>query len=200
MARKLFGTDGVRGRANDAPMTAETALRLGQAAGRHFTNGGHAHRVLIGKDTRRSGYMLETALTAGFLSAHVAVDRTHVAKINLGFEGWQGENRGENETGQHASARENPQEPTSPDRPCLIHSISHDTPAAFLREGAAAKPRRKHVRSMWVTRLQPTRSSNTSSNSSCVPSPYRTRTRNSCESGLGRETHERRSERIECSY
>ena len=65
MARKLFGTDGVRGRANDAPMTAETALRLGQAAGRYFTNGGHAHRVLIGKDTRRSGYMLENALTAG---------------------------------------------------------------------------------------------------------------------------------------
>ena len=53
MARKLFGTDGVRGRANDAPMTTETALRLGQAAGRHFTKGTHAHRVLIGKDTRR---------------------------------------------------------------------------------------------------------------------------------------------------
>ena len=68
MARKLFGTDGVRGRANDAPMTAETALRLGQAAGRYFTNGGHAHRVLIGKDTRRSGYMLETALAAGISS------------------------------------------------------------------------------------------------------------------------------------
>ena len=73
MARKLFGTDGVRGRANDAPMTAETALRLGQAAGRHFTNGGHAHRVLIGKDTRRSGYMIETALTAGFTSVGMDV-------------------------------------------------------------------------------------------------------------------------------
>ena len=73
MARKLFGTDGVRGRANDAPMTAETALRLGQAAGRYFTNGGHAHRVLIGKDTRRSGYMLETALTAGFTSVGMDV-------------------------------------------------------------------------------------------------------------------------------
>ena len=73
MARKLFGTDGVRGRANDAPMTAETALRLGQAAGRYFTNGGHAHRVLIGKDTRRSGYMLETALTAGFTSVGMNV-------------------------------------------------------------------------------------------------------------------------------
>ena len=73
MARKLFGTDGVRGRANDAPMTPETALRLGQAAGRYFTNGGHAHRVLIGKDTRRSGYMLETALTAGFTSVGMDV-------------------------------------------------------------------------------------------------------------------------------
>jgi len=73
MARKLFGTDGVRGRANDAPMTAETALRLGQAAGRYFTNGGHAHRVLIGKDTRRSGYMLETALTAGLTSVGMDV-------------------------------------------------------------------------------------------------------------------------------
>ena len=73
MARKLFGTDGVRGRANDAPMTPETALRLGQAAGRYFTNGGHAHRVLIGKDTRRSGYMIETALTAGFTSVGMNV-------------------------------------------------------------------------------------------------------------------------------
>ena len=73
MARKLFGTDGVRGRANDAPMTAGTALALGQAAGRYFTNGGHAHRVLIGKDTRRSGYMLENAMTAGFTSVGMNV-------------------------------------------------------------------------------------------------------------------------------
>ena len=73
MARKLFGTDGVRGRANEDPMTAETALRLGQAAGRHFTNGGHQHRVVIGKDTRRSGYMLENALTAGFTSVGMNV-------------------------------------------------------------------------------------------------------------------------------
>jgi phosphoglucosamine mutase len=73
MARRLFGTDGVRGRANEAPMTPETALRLGQAAGRHFTNGGHAHRVVIGKDTRRSGYMIETALTAGFTSVGMDV-------------------------------------------------------------------------------------------------------------------------------
>lgn len=73
MGRRLFGTDGVRGRANDAPMTAETALKLGQAAGRYFTNGGHTHRVLIGKDTRRSGYMLETALIAGFTSVGMDV-------------------------------------------------------------------------------------------------------------------------------
>ena len=73
MARKLFGTDGVRGRANDAPMTAAMALRLGQAAGRYFRTGGHAHRVLIGKDTRRSGYMIETALTAGLTSVGMDV-------------------------------------------------------------------------------------------------------------------------------
>ncbi len=73
MSRKLFGTDGVRGRANDDPMTPETALRLGQAAGKHFTSGGHAHRVVIGKDTRRSGYMLENAMTAGFTSVGMDV-------------------------------------------------------------------------------------------------------------------------------
>ncbi len=73
MARKLFGTDGVRGRANDPVMTAAVALRLGQAAGRYFTNGNHAHRVLIGKDTRRSGYMIENALTAGFTSVGMNV-------------------------------------------------------------------------------------------------------------------------------
>ena len=73
MARKLFGTDGVRGRANAGVMTAEMALRLGQAAGRQFTKGDHAHRVVIGKDTRRSGYMLEYALTAGFTSVGMNV-------------------------------------------------------------------------------------------------------------------------------
>jgi phosphoglucosamine mutase len=73
MSRKLFGTDGVRGRANEDPMTPETALRLGQAAGRFFTSGGHRHRVVIGKDTRRSGYMLESALTAGFTSVGMNV-------------------------------------------------------------------------------------------------------------------------------
>jgi phosphoglucosamine mutase len=66
MTRKLFGTDGVRGTANTYPMTAEMALRLGEAAGRYFRRDGTgAHRVVIGKDTRLSGYMLENALTAG---------------------------------------------------------------------------------------------------------------------------------------
>lgn len=73
MARKLFGTDGVRGKANEAPMTAEDALRLGQAAGRFFTGDGNVHRVVIGKDTRRSGYMLENAMTAGFTSVGMNV-------------------------------------------------------------------------------------------------------------------------------
>ncbi len=68
MARKYFGTDGIRGTANTEPMTAETALRVGMAAGRYFTRGDHRHRVLIGKDTRLSGYMIEPALTAGFIS------------------------------------------------------------------------------------------------------------------------------------
>jgi phosphoglucosamine mutase len=68
MARRLFGTDGIRGTANQPPMTADTALRLGLAAGRHFTRGDHRHRVVIGKDTRLSGYMLEPALTAGFIA------------------------------------------------------------------------------------------------------------------------------------
>ncbi len=68
MARKYFGTDGIRGTANQGPMTAETALRVGLAAGRQFTRGGHRHRVVIGKDTRLSGYMIEPALTAGFIS------------------------------------------------------------------------------------------------------------------------------------
>jgi phosphoglucosamine mutase len=73
MARKLFGTDGVRGRANEGAMTPDMALRLGQAAGRQFTRSKHASRVVIGKDTRRSGYMLENALTAGFTSVGMDV-------------------------------------------------------------------------------------------------------------------------------
>jgi phosphoglucosamine mutase len=71
--RRLFGTDGIRGTANTAPMTAEIALKLGQAAGLLFTRGDHRHRVIIGKDTRLSGYMLEPALTAGFISAGMNV-------------------------------------------------------------------------------------------------------------------------------
>ncbi|MDE2459477.1 MAG: phosphoglucosamine mutase, partial [Rhodospirillales bacterium] len=71
--RRLFGTDGIRGTANTAPMTAEVALKLGQAAGLLFTRGEHRHRVIIGKDTRLSGYMLEPALTAGFISAGMNV-------------------------------------------------------------------------------------------------------------------------------
>ncbi len=72
-SRRLFGTDGIRGTANADPMTAETALRLGQAAGLLFTRGSHRHRVLIGKDTRLSGYMIEPALVAGFISAGMDV-------------------------------------------------------------------------------------------------------------------------------
>lgn len=68
MGRKLFGTDGMRGAANREPMTAETALKVAMAAGLQFRNGHRGSRVLIGKDTRLSGYMLEAALTAGFVS------------------------------------------------------------------------------------------------------------------------------------
>ena len=73
MTRTLFGTDGVRGRANSHPMTPEVALALGQAAGRLFRRGKHRHRVVIGKDTRLSGYMIETAITSGLLSAGMDV-------------------------------------------------------------------------------------------------------------------------------
>ena len=71
--RRLFGTDGIRGTANADPMTAETALRLGQAAGIMFVRGSHRHRVLIGKDTRLSGYMIEPALVAGFVGVGMDV-------------------------------------------------------------------------------------------------------------------------------
>ncbi|MBS0559320.1 MAG: phosphoglucosamine mutase [Proteobacteria bacterium] len=71
--RRLFGTDGIRGTANAAPMTAGIALRLGQAAGLMFTRGDHRHRVVIGKDTRLSGYMIEPALVAGFIGAGMDV-------------------------------------------------------------------------------------------------------------------------------
>ncbi len=68
MKRKLFGTDGIRGLANQEPMTAATCLKVAMAAAKHFTRGDHRHRVLIGKDTRLSNYMLEAALQAGFVS------------------------------------------------------------------------------------------------------------------------------------
>ncbi|MSO77304.1 MAG: phosphoglucosamine mutase [Alphaproteobacteria bacterium] len=68
MTRKLFGTDGIRGTANTEPMTAETALRVAMATACHFRNGSHRHSVVIGKDTRLSGYMLEPAMTAGFIA------------------------------------------------------------------------------------------------------------------------------------
>jgi phosphoglucosamine mutase len=73
MARKYFGTDGIRGRTNEWPMTAEIAMKVGQAAGSYFLRGKHRHRVLIGKDTRLSGYMMESALTAGFTSVGMDV-------------------------------------------------------------------------------------------------------------------------------
>ena len=73
MPRTLFGTDGVRGRANSEPMTAEIAMRIGMAAGQVFHRGAHRNRAVIGKDTRLSGYMIEQALTAGFLSVGVDV-------------------------------------------------------------------------------------------------------------------------------
>jgi len=73
MARKFFGTDGIRGRTNQHPMTAEMAQRVGQAAGAHFQRGDHRHRVVIGKDTRLSGYMMETALISGFTSVGMDV-------------------------------------------------------------------------------------------------------------------------------
>src|SRR6187455_3318484 len=72
MVRKYFGTDGIRGRANTA-ITPELALKVGQAAGLIFRRGEHRHRVLIGKDTRLSGYMIETALVAGFTSVGMDV-------------------------------------------------------------------------------------------------------------------------------
>ena len=76
MARKFFGTDGIRGRTNSGVMTAATAMRVGQAAGTHFLRGDHRHRVVIGKDTRLSGYMMESALVAGFTSVGMDVVMT----------------------------------------------------------------------------------------------------------------------------
>ncbi len=73
MARKYFGTDGIRGMTNIAPMTAAMAMKVGMAAGAHFLRGDHKHRVVIGKDTRLSGYMLESAMVAGFTSVGMDV-------------------------------------------------------------------------------------------------------------------------------
>ncbi|MEP3227305.1 MAG: phosphoglucosamine mutase [Parasphingorhabdus sp.] len=73
MTKKFFGTDGIRGLTNKSPMTAEIAMKVGQAAGRHFLRGDHRHRVVIGKDTRLSGYMVENALVAGFTSVGMDV-------------------------------------------------------------------------------------------------------------------------------
>jgi phosphoglucosamine mutase len=73
MGRKYFGTDGIRGRTNAGAMTAEMAMKVGQAAGAHFLRGDHKHRVVIGKDTRLSGYMVENALVAGFTSVGMDV-------------------------------------------------------------------------------------------------------------------------------
>ena len=73
MTRKYFGTDGIRGLTNRAPMTAEMAMKVGMAAGHRFLRGNHKHRVVIGKDTRLSGYMMETALVAGFTSVGMDV-------------------------------------------------------------------------------------------------------------------------------
>jgi phosphoglucosamine mutase len=73
MTRKFFGTDGIRGLTNSEPMTAQMALSVGMAAGAHFVRGDHRHRVVIGKDTRLSGYMMESAMVAGFTSVGMDV-------------------------------------------------------------------------------------------------------------------------------
>ena len=73
MTRNYFGTDGIRGTANKHPMTAEIAMKVGMAVGVAFQRGGHRHRVVIGKDTRLSGYMIENAMVAGFTAAGVDV-------------------------------------------------------------------------------------------------------------------------------
>ncbi|MBH61824.1 MAG: phosphoglucosamine mutase [Alphaproteobacteria bacterium] len=79
MPPKYFGTDGIRGAANEWPMTADVALAVGMAAGSQFIRGDHRHRVVIGKDTRLSGYMIEPALTAGFVA--VGMDVTLVGPM-----------------------------------------------------------------------------------------------------------------------
>jgi phosphoglucosamine mutase len=73
MTRKYFGTDGIRGRVNTSTLTPEVAMKAGMAAGRIFTRGAHRHRVVIGKDTRLSGYMIESALVSGFTAVGMDV-------------------------------------------------------------------------------------------------------------------------------
>lgn len=73
MTRKYFGTDGIRGTVNKFPMTAEIALKIGMAVGAKFTDGNHRHRVVIGKDTRLSGYVIEPALTSGLAAVGMDV-------------------------------------------------------------------------------------------------------------------------------
>src|SRR5215813_12812737 len=73
MTRKYFGTDGIRGRTNASVLTPEIAMKAGMAAGRIFTRGAHRHRVVIGKDTRLSGYMIESALVSGFTAVGMDV-------------------------------------------------------------------------------------------------------------------------------
>lgn len=73
MSKRYFGTDGIRGRSNTSPMTADIAMRVGAAVGNLFRRGDHRHRVVIGKDTRLSGYMIENALVAGFTAAGLDV-------------------------------------------------------------------------------------------------------------------------------
>ena len=73
MGKRYFGTDGIRGRANIHPMTAEVAMKVGMAAGMTFQRGNHRHRVVIGKDTRLSSYMIENAMVAGFCAAGMDV-------------------------------------------------------------------------------------------------------------------------------
>src|SRR5215216_8108546 len=73
MAGHYFGTDGIRGKANTFPMTPEVAMRVGMAAGLSFQRGSHRHRVVLGKDTRLSGYMIENAMVSGLCAAGMDV-------------------------------------------------------------------------------------------------------------------------------
>ena len=85
MTKRYFGTDGIRGQANAFPMTPEIALKVGMAVGLHYHNG-HRQRVVIGKDTRLSGYLIENALTAGFLAgARAALETCRAESIERAY-------------------------------------------------------------------------------------------------------------------